>query len=246
MILFALNLAGNRVYIENAHSGTIYLCEECGTKLVPKNHGTERQHHFAHKPDANNIGVQRDCQKRSDLRTKNQMSAWHQAWQKRFPENQREIVFKKDGLIFRADVCCEARHEIIEFQHSRITSDDFCARNSFYNSLGYKVIWLFDFDEFTEQYKYVFPENYDEFIKRFIRPGQTLYSMDVDFYRSMFGEWKPQKNRNVSVCFMHTYQQRRYYDYIQCVTGRLDNGLPMHLFTIQIKERAFLRRIGAK
>ena len=48
MILFALDLAGNRIYIENAHAGITYLCEECGTRLMAKNKGSERQHHYAH------------------------------------------------------------------------------------------------------------------------------------------------------------------------------------------------------
>lgn len=122
MILFALDLAGNRIYIENAHSGTVYHCEECGTRLIAKNKGSERQHHFAHLPDEKNKGIQRDCKWRSDLRTENQMSEWHRSWQETYPESQREVVFKKDDRIFRADVFRPEQREIIEFQHSRISS----------------------------------------------------------------------------------------------------------------------------
>ncbi|MDO4864844.1 MAG: competence protein CoiA family protein, partial [Ruminococcus sp.] len=169
MILFALDLEGNRVYIENAFPRTAYLCEECGTRLIAKNQGLLRQHHFAHKPDENSKEIQRLCDIRSSLRTENQMSEWHKSWQNRFPEKWREVVFKDNGKIFRADICRENTKEIIEFQHSRITAEDFNARNEFYNSLGYTVIWLFDFDEIKGMYKYIHPNNYDDFIKRTIR-----------------------------------------------------------------------------
>ena len=244
MILFALDLAGNRIYIENAHSGTIYLCEECGTRLMAKNKGTERQHHFAHVPDEKDKGIQRDCKLRSDLRTENQMSEWHRSWQESYPESQREVVFKKDGRIFRADVFLPEKREVVEFQHSRITSEDFHARNNFYNSLGYNVIWLFDFDALDGRCQYIHPDQYDNFVKDFVREGQKVYAMDQDTYLSIFGKWKTQQSPKVHVCFMRTYKQWRFYSYIQVVTGSFEYDMPMHLFVIEIKESDFLSRIG--
>lgn len=243
MILFALDLAGNRIYIENARAGTAYLCEECGTRLIAKNKGTERNHHYAHVPDEKNKGIQRDCKERSDLRTANQMSEWHRSWQGRYPESQREVVFKKDDRIFRADVFLPERREVIEFQHSRITSEDFHARNEFYNSLGYSVIWLFDFDELEGRYQYIHPDQYDDFVQRFVRDGQKVYAMDQDTYRSTFGDWKA-KSKKVHVYFMRTYNQWRFYSYIKVVTGSFKYDMPMHLFVIEMKERDFLSRIG--
>ncbi len=244
MILFALDLAGNRIYIENAHAGTTYLCEECGTRLMAKNKGSERQHHYAHVPDEKNRGIQRDCKWRSDLRTENQMSEWHRSWQERYPESQREVVFKKGDRIFRADVFLPERREVIEFQHSRITSEDFHARNEFYNSLGYSVIWLFDFDELEGRYQYIHPDQYDDFVQDFVRDGQKVYAMDQDIYLSTFGEWKTQQSKKVHVCFMRTYNQCRFYSYIKIVTGSFEYDMPMHLFVVEMKERAFLSRIG--
>ncbi len=243
MILFALDLAGNRIYIENAHTGNTYLCEECGTKLMPKNKGSERQHHFAHVSDENNSGIQRECKCRNDLRTENQMSEWHRSWQECYPESQREVVFKKNGRIFRADVFNSEKHEIIEFQHSRITSDDFHERNDFYNSLGYNVIWLFDFDELEGKYQYISPDRYDNFVQRFVREGQKVYAMDQDTYYSTFGDWKAKSNK-VHVYFMRTYKQWRFYSYIKVVTGSFEYDMPMHLFVVDIKESEFLSRIG--
>jgi hypothetical protein len=60
------------------------------------------------------------------------MSEWHKTWQERFPEYQQEVVFKKDDMIFRADIFRKEKREVIEFQHSRITSEDFHDRNNFY------------------------------------------------------------------------------------------------------------------
>lgn len=245
MILFALDLAGNRIYIETAHSGTTYICEECGTRLMAKNKGSERQHHFAHIPDEKNKGIQRDCKWRSDLRTENQMSAWHQAWQSQYPPEQREVVFRQGEQIFRADVCLPQRREVIEFQHSRITSSDFHARNNFYNSLGYKVIWLFDFDELDGRYQYIPPDQYDDFVQDFVREGQKVYAMDQDIYRSTFGDWKA-KSKNVHVCFMRTYNQWRFYSYIKIVTGSFEYDMPMHLFVVEMKEKDFMKRIGIR
>ena len=244
MILFALDLTGNRIYIENAHSGAVYLCEECGTRLMARNKGSERQHHFAHMTDEKNKGIQRDCKWRSDLRTENQMSEWHRSWQEAYPESQREGVFKKDDRVFRADVFRPEQREIIEFQHSRITSEDFHARNNFYNSLGYDVIWLFDFDNLEGKYKYLHPDQYDDFIREFVRNGQKVYAMDQNTYHSMFGVWKTQQSKNVHVCFMRTYKQRRYFSYIKVVTGSFEYDMPMHLFVIEIREADFLSRIG--
>jgi len=244
MILFALDLAGNRIYIENARSGTVYFCEECGTRLMAKNKGEERQHHYAHLSDEKNKEIQRDCKWRNDLRNANQMSEWHRSWQERYPESQREVVFKKDGRIFRADVFLPEKREIIEFQHSRIKSEDFHERNNFYNSLGYNVIWLFDFDELEGRYQYIHPDQYDDFVQGFVRDGQKVYAMDQNTYFSMFGEWKTQQSKKVHVCFMRTYKQWRFYSYIKVVTGSFEYDMPMHLFVVDMKEHAFLSRIG--
>ncbi|MDE5768620.1 MAG: hypothetical protein K2H82_04465, partial [Oscillospiraceae bacterium] len=190
--------------------------------------------------------LQRDCQRRSDSRTENQMSEWHPAWQEKYPLHQREVVFKKGDQVFRADICRKERREIIEFQHSRITNKDFHARNNFYNSIGYKVIWLFEFDQLNGKYQFMHPDQYDKFINDFVRNGQKVYVMDQNTYYSMFAEWKPQQNRKVSVYFMRTYQQWKFYSHIECVTGSFDYDMPMRLFVRDIKESDFLSRIGIK
>lgn len=244
MILFALDLGGNRVYIENAKQGTVYRCEECGTKLIAKNQGTEKCHHYAHKSDAAQSVEQSQCIKRNDCRRENQMSEWHRSWQERYPENQREIVLKQNGKIFRADVVLKSSKTIIEFQHSKINDDDFHARNEFYTSLGYRVIWLFDFDELEGKYKYIYPDQYSSFIEKMVRKNQSVYAMDVDTYLSIFGYWKPQDNKRIEVCFMQTHGQWKFYKYISLVTGNLDYDYPVHLFANNLEEQFFLSNIG--
>ena len=191
MIKFAVDLVGNRIFIENAIKDRVYYREECKTRLIAKNQGFIKEHHYAHMPDEINKIAQRECQFRSDERTENQMSQWDRNWQEKYPEHMREVVFQKDGWIFRADIARKDYKEVIEFQHSAITAAKFQARNKFYNSMGYKVIWLFDFDAIAEKYQYIYPDNYDEWTEDFVRDGQKVYAMDRDFYLATFGYWKP-------------------------------------------------------
>lgn len=62
--------------------------------------------------------------------------------QEQFPIECREVVMKHNGEIHRADVFKDG--VVVEFQHSPITPQEFRERNTFYNTLGYKVAWVFD------------------------------------------------------------------------------------------------------
>ena len=73
------------------------------------------------------------------------MSEWHYYMQKRFPEEQREIVVKYMGQTHRADIL--HRNQIIEYQHSPISIEELEERNNFYNAAGYSVAWVFDIQE---------------------------------------------------------------------------------------------------
>jgi len=73
------------------------------------------------------------------------MSDWHIGWQERFPEECREITLESNGNKHRADVLIDKT--VLEFQHSHLSSDEFNDRNEFYTSLGYHVVWVFDFSE---------------------------------------------------------------------------------------------------
>lgn len=74
-----------------------------------------------------------------------QESAWHRDWEERVSSFcQNEFYVKNsDGQCKRADAYYSQRKTIIEFQHSFI-DHDFEDRNSFYEALGYNIVWLYD------------------------------------------------------------------------------------------------------
>ena len=127
----ALTKDNKRISIEEAVPGESYHCPVCGNPVViwAKNSNKVRIH-FKHK---RNLCL-------DDW--KHDMSDWHFEWQSKFPIECREVVVEKDGVVHRADILIN--DTVIEFQHSRISGEEFESRNSFYKSCGYRVVWLFD------------------------------------------------------------------------------------------------------
>lgn len=156
---FAIDKEGKRVFIEQTHVKQDYFCPECGEKLVLKK-GEIRMHHFAHPAHS-------QCTDSWHY----DMSDWHMRWQNRFPLETQEIVKTKDSQRHRADVLLEGKKVVFEFQHSPLTAEEFDERNSFYNSLGYKVIWIFDV---SEQYDSGSIENYKSDLYKWVRPKRTF------------------------------------------------------------------------
>lgn len=131
-MLFAIDKEGNRIHINYALRGQEYVCPCCEEKVVLKK-GNIRKHHYAHHSGS----MCRDGWHYD-------MSDWHQEWQNKFPLQYQEIVKELNGKKHRADVLIEDKKIVFEFQHSALSSDEFYDRNIFYNTLGYKVIWVFD------------------------------------------------------------------------------------------------------
>ena len=73
---------------------------------------------------------------------------WHRDWQDCFPIEKQEVILESEGKKHIADVLIEDHKTVIEFQHSYISPEEFFDRNSFYNSFGYKVIWVFDVQDY--------------------------------------------------------------------------------------------------
>ncbi len=73
------------------------------------------------------------------------MSEWHYNMQRRFQSEQREVVVKYMEQTHRADIL--SGNQVIEFQHSPISMQEIKERNTFYNSAGYNVVWVFDVQE---------------------------------------------------------------------------------------------------
>lgn len=127
----ALDKNNNRVSIENAVKDQDYFCPSCGEPLIIKAlSSVSVKPHFAHKKGA-------DCDSFS-----HDMSEWHFNWQQQFPLENREVVVEKDGIKHRADVLIG--NTVIEFQHSHISPEEIAARNDFYLSIGYNMVWVFD------------------------------------------------------------------------------------------------------
>lgn len=133
MSLFALNGKGERTYISQVRQKEQYYCQICHQKLYIKG-GNKVIRHFSHYPN-------RKC---PDTFHYEEMSQWHQDWQEKFPLNTRETVIETKAEKHRADVFLAKPKTIIEFQHSHMTSREFSKRNSFYQSLGNRIVWLFD------------------------------------------------------------------------------------------------------
>lgn len=171
---YGLDKNGKRVSIDATNENEDYFCPVCGEKLVLKK-GKVNVHHFAHWPDS-------QCTDSWHY----DMSDWHRIWQERFPEETREVVKEKNGIKHRADVLIEDKQIVIEFQKSPLTADEFNDRNNFYNSLGYKVIWVFDL---TDQYENNSIFNYEGNLYKWVRPKRT------------FDYFVPKDNKNVELFF---------------------------------------------
>jgi competence CoiA-like predicted nuclease len=128
-MIIAYNKNKERVHIDDAVRGEKYYCPTCGEELCIKR-GLIKTHHYSHINTSNCDGWHYD------------MSEWHSSWQNQFPLENQEVVFEVNGKKHRADVFIN--NTVIEFQHSKISNEEFKDRNNFYTSLGYKVIWIFD------------------------------------------------------------------------------------------------------
>ena len=139
MLTFALDPTDARVYVDDTASNMDYFCPTCGSPVIPRK-GEVRRHHFAHKgggPCADGWSRSYDD------------SEWHHLWQERFPRENQEITLTLGEVRHRADVLTETT--VVEFQRSALTPEQFNERNTFYQDLGYKVVWLYDLrDAFRE------------------------------------------------------------------------------------------------
>lgn len=133
-MFIAIDKNKNRIDIISANSDCTYYCPICNQELVQRR-GNTNIHHFAHKK---NTLIQCDD-------WNSDMTAWHRNWQKRFPENNREIVIEYCGKKHRADVLIN--NTVVEFQHSKLSYEEFEERNMFYTSAGYNLVWLFDMED---------------------------------------------------------------------------------------------------
>ena len=125
-MLFGYREDGTRIHISEYTDGDVFCLDK--HPLIAKKGGI-RQHHFSHKSNTN-------------CRYNNNKGEWHRCWQDRVPTNMQEIRMVKGDKIHIADVVVGSH--VIEYQHSPISKTDIDDRQSFYPSLGYDIIWVFD------------------------------------------------------------------------------------------------------
>ena len=183
-MFYAKNSEGRRVFIDQTKEGELYYCPLCGSEVITKK-GDINVHHFAHK-----INPDSSCDDWSS-----DMSDWHRNWQEQFPEECREVVIVHEGEKHRADILID--QTVIEFQHSRMSNEEFEKRNNFYVSAGYKLIWLFDMVEEFENEKMTYGKN------------QCTYKWNYHWHT--FDGFVPKKEKNVVI-------------YIQIVANPDDEG----------------------
>lgn len=137
-MFIANDLTGNRISIDEADVNLKYFCPICEQELIQRR-GNKNLPHFAHM-------------KYSECDSWNyDMSEWHRNWQSKFPLINREVVVSYNGEKHRADILIN--NTVIEFQHSRMTSEEFWERNNFYVKAGYEIVWLFDLTEVYELHR---------------------------------------------------------------------------------------------
>lgn len=219
-MFIANDMNRHRVSIDQAkyEDQNRYFCPMCNGELIIRN-GEINVAHFAHKHVCS-------CRVDSD------MSEWHLLWQSFFPLEVRERIItftfnqKRDinsynniyfdfheGKKYKhiADICINGY--VIEIQHSPISSNEFEKRNYFYERAGFKVIWIFDFQD-----------EYDTGLIDFIRE-ESRYERTQALYRwkhskRIFENFAPHHEDN-TIVFFQLYSPKDYLDKEECYIERV-------------------------
>ena len=185
-MFFANDSDGTRVYIYEAESNKKYFCPVCGQEVIQRR-GSINVHHYAHKANRDEL-----CDDWT-----HDMSDWHRDWQSMFPKESREVVIQLNGVKHRADIIIDKT--VIEFQHSRISDEEFWERNEFYTEAGYEVVWLFDMmEEFDMEhiiakdkdghYKWNYHwHTFDDFVPRDNKDIKVFFQFDDRFSDGYYG-----------------------------------------------------------
>jgi len=120
-------------YLLNKYSSRDTYIPRCiphGHELTAVN-CTTRRTHFRHKHNIDLSGTP--------------MTDWHIGWQSEFPITEQPFEYK-DGQRKnrRADVVLPDTKQILEIQHSNITSGEVADRNRDYQLHNHSVIWIID------------------------------------------------------------------------------------------------------
>lgn len=131
MQLFAKSLEGEVVSAKFAYKRESYICLEC-RKEVRVREGLHRRPHFFH------LDENRLCKQAGKSKTHLEVQLYIK--EKLLDEAELEVPFVEINRI--ADVFWEKEKLVFEVQCSFITREEVEARNSDYEKLGIKVIWI--------------------------------------------------------------------------------------------------------
>ena len=159
-MMYGKNAAGDRV---EASPGAVASCPSCSTELRPKC-GEIITWHWAH--------VANDCDPWSEPETN-----WHRSWKAFFPPATREVVVG----CHRADVKTHSG-QVIEFQHSNISTADIEEREQFYRWM----VWVFDANSLytnnSERDQLLLRDRGDFFSFRWKHPRKTTWACTAPTY----------------------------------------------------------------
>ena len=142
-MLYALNKDGIRIDAYEADKNEQYTCPICHNRVILKR-GSVNIDHFAHESNV--------CEDTWNY----DMSEWHQRMQSYFPKESREVVVNYKGRKHRADVLIG--DIVLEFQYSPITAAEFDDRNSFFKNAGYRLAWVFNLSQISDENLYMSKE----------------------------------------------------------------------------------------
>ena len=160
-MLTANNNVGNRTLAKYATKGEEFFCPLCCEKLILKR-GMVRIPHFAHYA-YNGCTFSGETIAHMEMK---EIMAEKMTWLKGHWNNctirniDIEKIYNSDGEKRISDISVDDvtlsnyRYPInlaIECQHSPILIEEIIKRNCFFKEVGYKPIWMFDFDSFIKE-----------------------------------------------------------------------------------------------
>ena len=109
-------------------------CPLCGSEVISKC-GNIKIHHWAHVSGS-------ECELGKEPESKE-----HRVFKEQFPEWCREVVHGSR----RADVL--VGRFVVEYQKSNISFEDMLERTEDWNTLGYKVFWILDYEKIALKFE---------------------------------------------------------------------------------------------
>ena len=138
-MFYALDKDGFRIDAYEANKQDAYICPICGKHVILKR-GEINAAHFAHMSDM--------CEDNWNY----DMSEWHRRMQSFFPKESQEVIVTYKGRKHRADILIG--DVVLEFQFSPITAAEFEDRNKFFKKAGYRLAWVFNLSQISEDNLY--------------------------------------------------------------------------------------------